>query len=113
MTVDRVEAGSDVTAVRHLSRVLFGGAQYRLEVAAAIARSDGIVNAADLAHELSLAAQSVHKEIQLLERAGLVARTDRAGGRRVYFTRLESPYWIFCGEAYRDAEAMLERGPRW
>jgi biotin operon repressor len=103
---------SDATKqTRHLSKVLFGGAQYRLEVGAAVAgTSDGIVSVPSLAKELGLVAQSVNQEVLLLERAGLLVRTDAMGGRTVYFQREASTYWSFCQEASTQAATMLRRG---
>ena len=106
---------SDVRQVRHLSKTLFGGAQYRLEVGAHIAASkDGIVNTAGLARELGVVAQSVNQELRLLESAGLITRLPRTGSERaVFFRREVSSYWAFCHEAYADAAVMLNRARAW
>jgi hypothetical protein len=88
--------------LRERSRVLFGGAQYRLEVGAAIADGDGIVCIKDLAEELGdpPGTGSVNTELKVLERAGLLARVDRERGeRRVFLRRQRSGYWKFCQEA--------------
>ncbi|MDP9286161.1 MAG: helix-turn-helix domain-containing protein [Actinomycetota bacterium] len=88
--------------LRERSRVLFGGAQYRLEVGAAIADGDGIVCIKDLAEELGdpPGTGSVNAELKVLERAGLLARVDRERGeRRVLLLRQGSGYWKFCQEA--------------
>jgi hypothetical protein len=91
--------------IRERSRALFGGAQYRLEVGAAIAEGDGIVCIKDLADELGdpPGKGSVNAELKVLEHAGLLNRTPRTPGeRRVYLMRQRSAYWTFCKEA-RDA----------
>lgn len=92
--------------LRERSRALFGGAQYRLEVGAAIADGDGIVCIKDLAEELGdpPGTGSVNTELKVLERSGLLERADRPRGeRRVYLLRRESGYWKFCQEARGDA----------
>lgn len=91
--------------LRERSRALFGGAQYRLEVGAAIADGDGIVCITDLAELLGdpPGKGSVNTELKVLERSGLLHRVDRGRGeRRVYLIRADSNYWKFCQEA-RDA----------
>src|SRR5581483_3406747 len=88
--------------LRERSRALFGGAQYRLEVGAAIGDGDGIVCIIDLADLLGTppGTGSVNTELKVLEKAGLLHRVDRdRGERRVYLTRAESAYWKFCQEA--------------
>jgi hypothetical protein len=97
--------------LRARSRALFGGAQYRLEVGAAIADGDGIVCIKDLAAQLGdpPGTGSVNTELKVLERSGLLERVERERGeRRVYLFRKESSYWEFCQEA-RDA-ALPRRG---
>jgi DNA-binding MarR family transcriptional regulator len=95
---------SDVNALlrlRELSRALFGGAQYRLEVGAAIANGDGLVCIKDLAADLGdpPGIGSVNTELKVLERAGLLVRTPKAKGeRRVYLARQDSAYWALCSE---------------
>jgi predicted transcriptional regulator len=99
-----------IAATRALSKALFGGAQYRIEIGAAIADLP-IVNTAELAVQLHLVRQSVNQELQVLERAGLLTRTPGTddGGRKVFFFRQESNYWSFCTEALSNAAEMLER----
>jgi DNA-binding MarR family transcriptional regulator len=95
-------ARSDKTtrrALREKSRALFGGAQYRLEIGAAIAESDGVVCIKDLADELGdpPGVGSVNAELKVLERAGLLTRAPQERGeRRVYLLRQPSSYWEFC-----------------
>lgn len=111
-----VRRRSDVKSkrTRALSKLLFGGARYRLEVGAAVAASsDGIVSTPGLAKDLKLVPQSVSQELRLLERAGLVTRAEDMGDRRVFFARVESTYWAFCQEAEAEAETMLRRGVPW
>jgi hypothetical protein len=87
--------------LRSLSRALFGGAQYRLEVGRAIADGDGLVCIKDLAEQLGdpPGSGSVNAELKILERAGLLVRAPREKGeRRVYLARQESAYWSLCQE---------------
>jgi DNA-binding MarR family transcriptional regulator len=87
--------------VRALSRALFGGAQYRLEVGRAIAEGDGLVCIKDLADHLGdpPGNASVNAELKVLERAGLLVRVPREKGeRRIYLARQESTYWTLCQE---------------
>jgi hypothetical protein len=99
----------NLAAVRALSRTLFGGAQYRIEIGCAIARGDGFVCIKDLADELGdpPGSGSVNAELKILERAGLLVRGSREKGeRRVYLARQESGYWDLCLEiASRSASA--------
>jgi hypothetical protein len=107
--VKRLSDAAKTTRV--LSRRLFGGAQYRLEVGHAIAESkDGLVSVPQLSQDLILVAQSVNQELLLLERVGLLSRMDDLGGRTVYFQRQDSAYWSFCREATTEAARMLRRG---
>ena len=90
-----------LAAARERSRALFGGAQYRVEVGAAIARGDGVVCIKDLADELGdpPGNGSVNTELKVLERAGLLVRANpEKGERRVFLLRQESRYWGLCEE---------------
>src|SRR5688572_12622972 len=101
--------------LRERSRALFGGAQYRLEVGAAIADGDGIVCIKDLAAQLGdpPGTGSVNTELKVLERSGLLGRVARERGeRRVYLLRKESSYWKFCQEARDDALPPRRAGSR-
>jgi DNA-binding MarR family transcriptional regulator len=95
------DTSSALQELRSLSRALFGGAQYRLEVGRAIAVGDGLVCIKDLAEQLGdpPGSGSVNAELKILERAGLLARVPREKGeRRVYLARQDSAYWSFCQE---------------
>jgi hypothetical protein len=96
----------DLTATRALSHTIFGGAQYRIEVGAAIAESDGIVCMADLVRLLGdpPGKSSVNVELKMLERANLLSRPNIRKERRIDLLRQESPYWDMC-LALRDATA--------
>src|SRR5436190_1591565 len=96
--------GIDLTATRELSRTLFGGAQYRIEVGAAIAESDGIVCMVDLVSLLGdpPGKSSVNAELKVLERAKLLARPNIKRDRRIDLLRQDSSYWGMCLE-FRDA----------
>jgi ABC-type phosphate transport system ATPase subunit len=88
-------------AIRDLSRTLFGGAQYRLEVACAIATGSGVVCIKELAEELGdpPGRGSVNTELKKLEKAGLLVRHTRtAGERRVLLERQDCAYWSCCQE---------------
>ena len=102
--------------LRVRSRALFGGAQYRLEVGAAIADGDGVVCIKDLAELLGdpPGTGSVNTELKILERAGLLVRAPRERGeRRVYLLRQPSSFWRLCQE-FRDEHAAIRTtgGPR-
>ena len=101
---------SPIERVRDRSRALFGGAQYRLEIGAAIARGDGVVCIKDLADELAESYPgapghgSVNNELKVLERAELLVRGPRERSeRRVYLLRQPSHYWTFCAEVCDSA----------
>jgi DNA-binding transcriptional regulator GbsR (MarR family) len=91
--------------VRSRSRALFGGAQYRLEVAAAISAGD-LVTIKDLAEQLGdpPGKGSVNTELKVLEAAGLLERLPRVGSdRRVFLRAKPSPYWDTCRALIEDA----------
>jgi hypothetical protein len=102
----------DLTVTRKLSHTLFGGAQYRIEVGAAIAESDGIICAVDLVKLLGdpPGKSSVNVELKVLERAKLLARPNVRTDRRIHLVRQESPWWDMC-RGLRDATAK-KRGRR-
>lgn len=108
-----IRTSSDVSteATRAVSRLLHGGARYRIEIGAAI-KSRPLVNTMELADELGLPRQSVHQEIQVLERAGLLTRAPQGSDRKVFFIPQPSAYWAWCVEAAQTAEGMLSRVPR-
>jgi hypothetical protein len=99
----------DLTGTRELSRTLFSGAQYRIEVGAAIAESDGIVCMVDLVKLLGdpPGKSSVNTELKMLERAKLLARPNLRRDRRVHLLRQDSSYWQMCLDL-RDATAKKE-----
>jgi DNA-binding MarR family transcriptional regulator len=87
--------------MRHRSRALFGGAQYRIEIGAAIADGDGIACISDLSSDLGdpPGTASVNAELKILERAGLLVRAPKTKGeRRVFLIRQPSSYWALCQE---------------
>jgi DNA-binding MarR family transcriptional regulator len=99
-------------SLRAQSRALFGGAQYRIEVGAAIAAGDGLVCITDLADELGSppGTGSVNTELKVLERAGLLVRLPKERGeRRVYLKRQESAYWQACAEWVERASPRNSR----
>jgi len=81
----------DLTATRELSQTLLG-AQYRIEVGAAIAESDGIVCMVDLVKLLGdpPGKSSVNVELKVLERANLLARPNIKKDRRIDLVRQDS-----------------------
>ena len=86
--------------MRQLSRILFGGAEYRLEIGAAL-ESDELTNIKDLAERLGdpPGTASVNTELKRLEEAGLLERLPRVGSdRRVHFRARTSSYWETCRE---------------
>lgn len=88
---------------------------YRLEVGAEIADlpEPKVINAKDLAARLAISKQSISHELQTLEQAGLIARTEAAedSARKVYFRAEESRYWAWCLQARDEAKTMLSRTP--
>jgi hypothetical protein len=94
---------ADLTPVRGLSAKLFGGAQYRAEVGAAIGESDGDVCVTALVSLLGdpPGKSSVDKECKVLESVGLLTR--RREGRFVYLTPQRSLYWALCRELAQRA----------
>jgi hypothetical protein len=97
----------DLAETRGLSRTLFGGAQYRIEVGAAVADAGGMVCIVDLVETLGRqpGQASVNAELKVLERAGLLVRAEKQQGeRRVYLIPQPSPYWEMC-RAMRDQTA--------
>jgi len=95
----------DLTATRELSQTLLG-AQYRIEVGAAVAESDGIVCMVDLVKLLGdpPGKSSVNAELKVLERANLLTRPNIKKDRRVDLVRQVSPWWEMC-LGLRDATA--------
>ncbi len=102
----------DLTATRELSQTLLG-AQYRIEVGAANAESDGIVCMVDLVKQLGdpPGKSSVNAELKVLERAKLLTRPNIKKERRIDLIREDSPWWDLC-LAVRDATAKKTRGRR-
>jgi hypothetical protein len=95
----------DIAKCRERSKAIFG-AQYRLEVGAAIAQGDGVVCIRDLALELGdpPGTGSVNAELKSLERAGLLRRAPQdKSSRKVYLLRQPSSYWSTCLELSEEA----------
>jgi DNA-binding transcriptional ArsR family regulator len=113
---NKIDPKPDVAlrAARAVSKLIFGGAQYRVEVGAAIATSAGKpVNATELADALGLGRQTINHELERLESAGLLGRVEQDSGRKVYYLAHASEYWAWCDEARADAASMLDRVPRY
>lgn len=97
--------------VRDLSRVIFGGAQYRLEVCATL-ESGVEFTALDLVAQLGdpPGKASVHTEVKKLREAGLVVDVPRPSSARSRPMRaVDSLFWAACREL-RDV--VLERRAR-
>lgn len=95
--------------MRELSRSLFGGAQYRLELGAAISQGD-LVTIKDLAERLGdpPGTSSVNTELKVLEAAGLLQRVARIGSdRRVFLQAKQSSYWSTCRELVEYARSWV------
>jgi hypothetical protein len=89
-----IDAARD--AQRRLSARVFSKAQYRIEVMAAIAEGDGLVNLSELADLLGNppGTGSVGTELKTLRRAGLLASVEgRRSDRKKFFRRRDSPLW--------------------
>jgi DNA-binding MarR family transcriptional regulator len=100
--------------VRDLSRILFGGAQYRLEVGAALS-SEEVTNIKDLAERLGdpPGTASVNTELKRLEEAGLLQRLPRVGSdRRVHLRVRTSSYWETCRELIELVQAGVPQQRR-
>ncbi len=111
----KVQAPSDISkeATRAVSKLLHGGARYRVEIGAMIA-ANATIDTGGIAEELGLSRQLVNQELHALERAGLIERVSPvASDRKVYFSRHDSAYWSWCVEAVTEAERMLKRAPRY
>jgi hypothetical protein len=102
----------DLSETRELSHTLLG-AQYRIEVGAAIAESDGIVCMVDLVNELGdpPGKSSVNAELKILERAKLLTRPNIKKERRIDLIRQDSPWWDMC-LAIRSTTARKRRRRR-
>lgn len=99
------------SSVRELSRILFGGAQYRLEVAASLS-SGQVFTALDLVALLSdpPGKGSVHTELKRLKQAKLVVpspspRSDRAKP----LIPIETDFWACCRHLASIAQQRAER----
>jgi hypothetical protein len=83
-----------IELLRNCSKALFGN-KNRLEVAVAIAESDGLVNATDLHEELRLAHPRVRSQLVALAEVGLLADAPMKDVKKWYL-RQESPFWGTC-----------------
>src|SRR4051812_2260198 len=104
-----------VRAARAASRALYGGAQYRIEIGAAIAElsEPRVVTTAQTVRAISgISRQSVHHELRALEAAGLLTREDLPDRREVYWVPVDSLYWSSCLELRDRAEERLDRRQR-
>lgn len=115
---ESLDKQSDVSlrAARALSKILFGGAQYRLAIGAEIASLDlDSFNASELAQRTGISKQSVSYELGMLEDAGLIQRLESVdkSARKVFYTRVSSAYWAWCSEGAAQAAEMLSRKPRY
>jgi Fe2+ or Zn2+ uptake regulation protein len=84
--------------LRAHSRALFGNLD-RLEVAAAIAASDGMVNATDLQWQLRIANNRVRTQLVVLAELGLLQHVEMETRKRHYL-RIESAFWPTCLDLY-------------
>src|SRR2546421_8218138 len=97
------------SAIRELSKVLFGSA-YRLEAAAAIAQAEpGIVSVPQIADDLKLSASQigvVRVEFDHFVEAGILLKLPRPRGQRVQeYERLPTSYWALARAFYADVLA--------
>lgn len=94
-------------SIQNLSGILFGGAQYRLEVGAALSTGEltSIKGLVELLGDPPGAA-SVNTELKQLEKAGLLERLPRVGSeRRVHLRSTSSTYWLKCRDLVEFARA--------
>lgn len=111
LTDDTVSRRPDVSSVtvREISKNLFGGGRYRIEIGAAISDANGIANVSDLADQLGVSRQTVSNELAILRHAGLLSELGPRRERRAYFRAHDSPYWQFCVRCRADAAEMILR----
>jgi hypothetical protein len=106
------DTSSALQELRLLSRALFGGAQYRLEVGLAIAVGDGLVCIKDLAEQLGdpPGSGSVNTELKILERRASwsACPARRGSGASIWLART-APTGPFAGN-WRRAASQGEAG---
>jgi DNA-binding IclR family transcriptional regulator len=85
--------------LREQSKRLFGNAD-RLEVAAAVARSDGIVDASSLSEQLGLPANRTRAQLLAFAHAGILEASPMLE-QRCYYIRQSSAFWSLA-EALAD-----------
>lgn len=100
--------------IRQVSKLLFGN-RLRLELAVAIALSDGVVFARQLAEELGVNDNQVAPELRNFAQAGLLERiedrrnNDAVGRPRVLYSRRDSSFW---GSATKFLDELRAAEPR-
>lgn len=99
-------------ASRKLSGLVFGGAQYRIEVVAEISARGLVANTAEIAEALELTPQTVNNELRKLEAAGLLQRTEPQG-QKVFYVGAKSGLWALCEELQANAVQLLDSVPRY
>jgi hypothetical protein len=96
--------------LREKSKLLLGNRD-RLEVAVAVAASDGIVNATDISRQLDMANNRVRANLLAFAEAGLLDEPPPSHSGRRWFIRRSTPFWSLCLELYDDwaHEGLVER----
>jgi hypothetical protein len=91
-----LDVSMDATDVRRLSSQLFGNA-YRLEVAAAIARSEGkVVNAKGIASEAALDYNRVQEQVRHFAAIGVLVPDFDPSSRYRDYRAVETVFWRFA-----------------
>jgi hypothetical protein len=87
--------------IRRRSKLMFGNLD-RLDVAVAIALSDGVVNATDLSWSLRIANNRVRAQLIALTDLGFLQPDETASSRKRQYLRLDNPFWETCLRLYRE-----------
>ncbi len=87
--VDKVDGHA--AGIRGRSKLLFGNAD-RLQVAAAVANSPGVVHAQELSDALGISPPRVRTQLMAFTSAGLMTRLPRNQNIQSY-ERNEDPFW--------------------
>jgi hypothetical protein len=87
--------------IRQRSKAMFGNRD-RLDVAVAIALSDGLVNATDLSWSLRIANNRVRAQLLALSELGLLRPAPMESATKRHYLRLENAFWQTCLELYRE-----------
>ncbi len=102
--------------LRTLSARVFGGAEFRAEIALAVAAEERVCKK-DLherlqqMYEEAPSTTTVANEVDVLADAGLLQREDRnvRSGKKFWRPDTASSYWAFCRELQAEAERRARK----